>query len=186
MRRLARPGPLRVRLEVFAWCLTVGFFGWWFIRQTSDLNWMHWSLAKSIILTMPWLWAGVFGTVVWGCWCREISEAQRRIRAACVIGAASGLVTLGAIGVVVRPQFNPLRSTELSRDQELFLSTVVLGAFVFGGATLCVWWKRCAWTVEKRTDPATGDDPEPTRSELQSLPTAAPPAPPAGEALRGR
>lgn len=178
--RLARPGPLRPRLEVLSWCLTVGYFSWWLACLTNDLNWMHWNWSKSLALTMPWLWAGAFGLVVWGgCW-RDRSAASLQIRGACIVGAVGGLVVmwLGSLiagGVLVAlwqagtvsERVLDVRRGFMNRDLQLFVSMVALGAFAFGGAALSTWLRRGAWRVAE-------NDPVPHQDELPSASAASP------------
>lgn len=156
--RLARLGPLRPRLEVIAWCSTVGFVCWWISWLTSDLNWMHWSWQKSIVLTAPWLWAGACGFVIWSCWWSELSEARRRIRAACIVGGIGGFVAACLVNSLAGILLGWGRPHRLDRGLSLLLSAAAFGVFVFGGAAISVWLRRGAW-IETQVAPVA-DEPQ--------------------------
>ena len=180
--QLTRPGPLRPRLEVGAWCLTVGYAVWWLTWLTNDLNWMHWGWQKSIVLTMPWLWAGACGLVVWGSDWRERSAASRQIRAACIVGAVGGLVVLWLVSliatVVVRifaegvPDL--IRRGPLDRELQILVSTALFGVFAFAGAALGTWLRRGAWQTAEQTPAGAENGLLPNPGDPQPSPTVPP------------
>jgi hypothetical protein len=129
--RLARPGPPRPRLEALAGCLVVAYFLWWLYWLETDLNWRA---SRGVVVwaavATPWLFAGVFGAVLWAGWREALPAASRRIQAACARGAVLGLLAWCVVGNVVMIALPPPRG-EIS----LAATSLLLGC-VFGGVIL--------------------------------------------------